>query len=201
MNTHTTGYQFDPDVAVDGAGNVVVVWWSVESDGPDAGSSIQARRYDAAGAALGPEFQVNAYTTGGQTQPAVAADGAGNFVVAWESDGSSGLDDTALNIRAQRYDAAGAPSGSEFQVNTYTTSRQERPTVAFDGAGSFIVLWDSLGSAGSDTSFYSVHAQARQIATAPRSAATTCRTTRRRRGGRTRRHRRTQMRYDRAKGP
>ena len=159
VNTYTTGYQFDPDVAVDGAGNFVVVWFSVASDGPDYGSSIQARRYDAAGAALGPEFQVNSYTTGSQSRPSVAADGAGKFVVVWESDGSSGLDDNAVNIRAQRYDAAGALSGTEFQVNAYTTSRQERPTVAFDGAGNFIVLWDGQGSAGSDTSFFSVHAQ------------------------------------------
>ena len=39
---------------------------------------------------LGPEFRVNTYTTNEQRLPSVAADGSGNFVVAWTSrqDGS-----------------------------------------------------------------------------------------------------------------
>src|SRR5262245_37811447 len=35
----------------------------------------------------GPEFQVNTYTANGQSLPAVAADGNGNFVVVWQSSG------------------------------------------------------------------------------------------------------------------
>ena len=37
------------------------------------------------GQLLGPEFQVNSYTTGHQTTPAAAMDGSGNFVVVWQS--------------------------------------------------------------------------------------------------------------------
>jgi len=35
----------------------------------------------------------------------VAVDGQGNFVVAWESFGSSGTDTDSFSIQAQRYDA------------------------------------------------------------------------------------------------
>jgi len=43
-------------------------------------------------------------------------------------------------------------------VNSYTTSAQYAPAVAADGAGNFMVTWQSLGSAGSDASSYSVQA-------------------------------------------
>ena len=44
----------------------------------------------ASGTPIGGEFQVNSYTTSYQRYPEVAADGAGNFVVAWLSGGSAG---------------------------------------------------------------------------------------------------------------
>ena len=53
----------------------------------------------------GGQFQVNTYTTRDQYSPAVAVDGQGNFVVAWESFGSSGTDTDSFSIQAQRYDA------------------------------------------------------------------------------------------------
>jgi hypothetical protein len=58
-------------------------------------------------------------------------------------------------------DAASAfsPSGSQFQVNTYTTSYQSFPSVASDSAGNLVVVWDSFGSADSDTSFTSIEGQ------------------------------------------
>ncbi len=40
------------------------------------------------------------------------------------------------------------PEGPEFQVNTYTTGDQESPDVAMDGAGNFIVVWQSYGQDG-----------------------------------------------------
>ncbi len=72
---------------------------------------------------LGPEFQVNSTTAGQQRNPAVAADGLGNFVVAWQSypqDGSN------YGVIGQRFNSAGAKVGSEFQVNNYTTGLQTR---------------------------------------------------------------------------
>lgn len=41
--------------------------------------------------------------------------------------------------------------GNEFQVNTYTTSYQERPQVARNSAGSFVVVWQSYGRDGSNS--------------------------------------------------
>ena len=70
---------------------------------------------------VGSEFQVNSYTTSAQTYPAVAADAEGNFVVAWTSSLQDGYYD---GIFAQRYDRAGQPLGTEFQVNTTAVGYQ-----------------------------------------------------------------------------
>ena len=51
------------------------------------------------------------------------------------------------------------PTGPQFQVNTYTTSYQEGSSVAADADGDFVVVWRSLGSSGSDTSFFSIQGQ------------------------------------------
>ena len=107
------------------AGSFIVAWSSRDQDG--SGEGIFAQRYDAAGVKVGGEFQVNTFTSGDQLLPSVAANAAGDFVVAWESldqDGSS------YGIFGQRYDATGAASGGEFQVNTFTADRQQGASVA-----------------------------------------------------------------------
>jgi len=87
VNTYTTGVQgrslLRPSVALDAAGNFVIVWGSDPQDGFFAGAFGQ--RFDSAGAPVGPEFRINTYTTNDQRSPSVAADGAGNFVVVWSS--------------------------------------------------------------------------------------------------------------------
>src|SRR5262249_44582288 len=151
VNTYTTNRQFYANVAADAAGNFVVVWTSRGSAGSDTdGYSVQGQRYDATGLPAGGEFQGNTYTTNAQTASAGAVDGAGNFVVTWTSIGSAGSDTdttfpTAGSVQAQRYDASGAPLGSQFQVNTYTTGRQFGSTVAADAAGNFVILWTGYG--------------------------------------------------------
>jgi hypothetical protein len=146
VNTYTTGFQFDPAAVSDGTGNFVVVWSSNGSDATDtSGTSIHAQRLDAGGTPVGPQFQVNTYTTGNQYSPAMAVDGAGNFVVAWGNEPVGG------GIRAQRFDAGGSAVGAEFLVNSYTTCCHREPRVAREAGGSFVVVWESYGSVGPDT--------------------------------------------------
>jgi hypothetical protein len=144
VNSYTTGDQYRPAVAMDPAGNFVVVWQSYTQDGSEWG--IFGQRYDAAGVPAGSEFRVNTYTTGYQWTPAVAMDAGGDFVVVWRT-----LDQDGSNwgIFGQRYDAAGAPRSGEFQVNSYTTGFQIAPAVATDAAGNFVVVWQSYFQDGS----------------------------------------------------
>ncbi len=160
VNSSTSGSQSSSAIGPDGAGGFVVVWNSESSSGTDTDRwSIQAQRFGADGSPLGSEFQVNTYTTDYQAWPAVGPDGAGGIVVVWESDGSNGTDSYARSIQAQRFAADGSPVGGEFQVNTYTSFEQRKPDVSADGDGGFVVVWESRGSNGTDTSDYSIQAQ------------------------------------------
>jgi hypothetical protein len=143
VNTYTTGSQYAPVVGVAPDGDFVVVW---ESDGQD-GRDIFARRFDAAGMPLAPEFQVNEHTGSFQVKPAVAVDADGDFVVAWDSlyqDGDSS------SVFARRFDSAGVAQAAEFQVNSYTAGDQYDPAVAADADGDFVIAWTRFdgGAAG-----------------------------------------------------
>jgi hypothetical protein len=95
---------------------------------------------------LGSEFQVNVYTTNAQYLPAVTSDANGNFVVVWNSFG--GQDGSVQGVFGRRFDTAGNPLGSEFQVNTYTTGVQNDQAVSSDANGNVIVVWDSPQDSG-----------------------------------------------------
>jgi hypothetical protein len=140
VNTTFPGPQTSPAVATDALGDFVVAW----TNGYYGPAEVRARRFDSAGTPLGPDFQVNTYTTGPQRLPSVASDALGNFVIAWQSGSySSGQDGSGGGIFAQQYDSAGLPIGGEFQVNTYTTDNQNSPSVAADADGNFVVAWTS----------------------------------------------------------
>ena len=137
VNTYTTNRQDHPRVAVNGDGSFVAVWNDASRD--LSGSAVTGQRFDASGAKVGSDFQVNTQTDNSQEFPAIAADRAGNFVVVWESrlqDGSS------YGIFGQRFDRNAAKVGTEFAVNTYTLGAQLFPAVASDSRGNFVVAWN-----------------------------------------------------------
>lgn len=132
-----------------GAQGFLVVWDRDDSD-------IRARGLNAAGVPTGSDFAVNTYTTGLQIRADVARSREGSFVVAWDGAGSGDVQ----GVFARRFDAAGAPAGDQFLVNSYTTNSQQRPRVAMDASSNFIVTWTSIGSPGDDNSDSSAQARA-----------------------------------------
>lgn len=102
---------------------------------------------------LGPEFQVNSYTSGTQAHASVALASSAAFIVAWDSYGADG---SAQSICAQRFDASGAPLGTEIVVNTYVASGQQHPALGADRWGNFVIVWDSFLQ---DLSGYGIFAQ------------------------------------------
>jgi hypothetical protein len=137
VNITRNGAQW-PSTAALGDGGFVVTWQSAGEDGD--GWGIRGRRYSAAGSPVGADFQVNTYTTNDQQDPSVAALGDGGFVVTWVSDGQDG---SGSGVYGQRFSAAGAPAGAEFQVNTSTANNQIIPSVAGLTGGGFVVTWAS----------------------------------------------------------
>lgn len=149
VNTYTTNYQQLPEVVMHGSGAFVVVWHSQDQVGSDV--SIFGQRYDSAGSPLGGEFRVNTNTRDNQIEPAIAADGAGGFVVVWHGERQGG---STYEISGQRFDNTGARVGGEFHVNSYTTSNQFEPAVAMDSTGDLVVVWNSSHQDGSATGVF-----------------------------------------------
>ena len=120
-----------------------------------SGYDVYAQRYNSAGVAQGSEVLVNTYTTNSQIFPSVAMNATGDFVIALTSIGQDG-GMYAGGIFAQRFDAAGSPVGTEFEVNSYTSSNQWEPSVAMDAAGDMVITWSSFGEDGQQ---YGIYAQ------------------------------------------
>ena len=143
VNRYTTFYPGAGAVATDPDGNFLVVWADDGHDG--GGGGIFGRRYDSAGQSLGADFQINTFTSGNQTYPALSAAGGG-FVVVWPSGQlfpQVEQDGDGYGVFARRCDAAGQPLGSEFQVNQFTIDYQVGPAIAAAADGSFVVVWRS----------------------------------------------------------
>lgn len=156
LNTYTTEDQLSVEIASAPDGSFVAVW---ASGSYSTDLDIRGRRFDASATPLGPDFQLNTYTTGLQTRPQIAFHDDGGFVVVWQSQGSPGSDVSGASIVGREFTPGGAPVDEDFQINTYTTNDQGYPQLAFSKGGDvgrFVVVWHSLGSAGDDNSLWSV---------------------------------------------
>src|SRR5688500_3514224 len=142
LNTFTTNNQSNPAVAEDGDGEFVVVW---QGDGQDgSGSGIRGRRYNHNNLDFPlTELSINTFTTGHQTNPAVAMDAEDEFVVVWES---AGQDGSGTGVYAQRYARGGARRGHEVRANETTAFDQGGPAGASAATGEFVVVWHSAAA-------------------------------------------------------
>jgi hypothetical protein len=136
-----TPFGYHPSITGLPDGGFAVTWYS---DFP-AGHYIYGQRFDASSSALG-QFRVNTTTLGAQSDPSIAALPDGGFVVTWTSTGQDG---NGYGIYGQRFDASSSPLGSEFLINTTTSSDQSDPSVTALPDGGFVVTWTSIGQDGS----------------------------------------------------
>ena len=139
VTAEVTSDQFSPGMAMDAAGNFVVVWAAAIDQG--LLRKVFAKRFDASGSPLGSEFLVDEESSGYFVSPAVSMGTAGEFVVAW----NSGSDYGAIQVRS--FDASGRPTGqSSTVVPEDPHNRSIRPEVAMRPSGDFVVLWSSFSS-------------------------------------------------------
>jgi hypothetical protein len=104
---------------------------------------------------VGGEVDVNTFTNGYQTQPALAVAPDGSFwVTVWvSSPGVAAHDGDEAGVFAQLYDSTGAAMGAEFQVNTTTVASQQFPDVSAYNGG-FVIAWQSEDQDGDSTGIY-----------------------------------------------
>ena len=116
VNTYTVSHQELPTVTALNDGGFLVSWMSNGQDGSSWG--IYAQRYNASGAMVGTEFQVNSYTNTVQSYPTVTTLNDGGLIFSWQS---LGQDTSGYGIYAQRYtlDAIGTQTATEDTLFNY----------------------------------------------------------------------------------
>ena len=118
----------DPDIAVDAAGNGLVVWanWAT------AGGAIQARFVTQPGSAV-----VTLSTAGSGIGPRVAFDAAGDAWVTWAQ-----WQNNRNSAWVRRYSAARRAWDQPLQLSTANAAGDAAaPELAVDGAGNVLVVW------------------------------------------------------------
>ena len=88
VNSETASDQRISALAADDRGGFFATWSSFSYD-PSL-DEVFAQRIDAAGARVGPELQLNGYTTSNQQKSAIAHGPDGELVVVWQSYGQDG---------------------------------------------------------------------------------------------------------------
>ena len=120
-------------------GSFVLAWQ--ESGGTATGLDVYTQRFSAAGLALGNRVRVNTSSPGNQSNPAIAMNAIGKYVITWQDSGSSS------GIFARLFSADGTPSDQILAVSTQTTNGEaQQPSIGMDLAGNFVIAWTYAGS-------------------------------------------------------
>ena len=124
-----------PSVAADANNNFIAVW----EDKREGYFDIYWQRYASDGSPLGGNVKVDEEgRPGALIEPAIGADGVGNFIITWSY--YLGEDD---KIFGQRYGEDGLPIGGNFLVNDDDgLGSQNAPVISADGTGNFIIAWE-----------------------------------------------------------
>mgnify|MGYP005841800707 FL=1 len=85
------------------------------------------------------EILINTTQVNSQRNPQIARDAAGNFIVVWESNDAN----SSANIYYQLFNNQYEKNGSEVLVNNITENIQEKPSVAMNSNGDFVIAWAS----------------------------------------------------------
>ena len=122
-----------PAVSGTPSGGFVVVW----TNSGYGDRNVYGQVYLSGGTPVGQHFQVNSYTPGSQSQPAVTVQSNGDFVVVW----TDFQDSEPSILNARRFDSNGTAIGSEFQVGSPTGFDYD-PRVSSAPNGHFVVVWN-----------------------------------------------------------
>ena len=130
--------QNNPSIAVDVAGNFVIVWQDFRNGNGD----IYFQRYSSSGTALGTNIKVNDDTSSAdQDYPSISMDGAGNYVIVW-NDYRNNNNNYDYDVYFQRYTSTGTAIGINTKVNDDVDSvKQWFPSISMNATGNFVITW------------------------------------------------------------
>lgn len=137
------GLKSRPQLAVRATGDVVAAWMSTYGPGttPASELGVFTRLLANTGRPIGSQSQVDNVSGAIGSTPALAVAPDGTYLIAWMSQKGNDTFDTSIYGRV--FMASGAPLAAPFALTTGAVGPQERPTVANDGQGSYLVAWQS----------------------------------------------------------
>jgi hypothetical protein len=142
-----TGDQLLPAITADGVNGAIIAWG--DNRGPD--QEIYAQRMLASGMPMWATDGVAlTNVTGMQTLPAIASDGAGGAIVAWEDDRNGGDTD----VFAQRIASGGAPQWTANGVQVAGTANTTTPVMVPDTAAGALVVWTDERNGANNTDVF-----------------------------------------------
>jgi hypothetical protein len=124
----------DPQIAMDGAGNAIVVW----TQGDGTRNNVWFNRFFAGINAWGTAELLETDDSGNAQHPKMAMGANGNAIVVWEQND---------NIVSRKFDASTESWDSLKQLES-GSGRSRNPEVAIDGNGDAMAIWkqsDGLG--------------------------------------------------------
>ncbi len=135
--------QYNQQMALDGAGGVIVIWGSFSGD-----DKIHAQRLDTSGAPLwaATGVEIAAASTPSKVYPVITSDGAGGAIIAWEDWRTSS---DYGDLYGQRINSSGVEQWGTtgLAIATHTGSYQDQINILSDGAGGAYLAWrDSRNS-------------------------------------------------------
>ncbi len=128
-------------LAMHSDGSLVVTW----REGVSGSRDVRVRHYDNTGSAVAPASTVATSTAGEQTDPSIAMDSVGNYVIVWEGGGDQAGHSDTSGVFGQKYDATGSKVGDEFRINQTTTGTQHLTSAAMLNIDNFVVVWSGNG--------------------------------------------------------
>ncbi|MEW6536691.1 MAG: fibronectin type III domain-containing protein, partial [Candidatus Auribacterota bacterium] len=142
ISPNYTTTQSNASVTTDGD-NYFVVWDWTQADG--SGAKVLGQLFDWRGDAIG---SVKELTGTGRANASCAymGDGTNRYLLVYQ-------DKDSYEVYGRFLDNEGNPLGTEFRINTYTSSYQYNPAVACNGTN-YLVAWQSNGQDGSDYGIY-----------------------------------------------
>ena len=127
-----------PEVAMDDSGRFVVSWIRMgDTFNRPYGEYVKYRRFDADGTALGPAVALTGDLNSRWYGPSVAVTPEGDFSIAWA------IGPFPYDILMQSFDSQGTSVTEPYIINTCLDGNQGHPCVAGNGAGEYLVVWDS----------------------------------------------------------
>lgn len=129
-----TGVQYQPALAGLPGGGFLVAWTGEVPS--DENGQVLVRRFDADGTPTGPSFAANTTGAGNQSDPAIAVDPTGGYLVSWTGDGDK------IDVFAQRFAADDGKVGPENRANATAAQLQFASAVGLDEVGRGVVAWE-----------------------------------------------------------